>query len=335
MNENLEDIIRQHINIKNPSSNGWQKVYCEVCGDGSRTKGPRGGWLFNGDECYYHCFNCGIKGSLAPPYFMSKDVESILRAFNIPLNKIYLLRNKNNINKEKVVQKKIYYNVIDKPDYFIELNKAVNHPFYDISLKLLKSKHIDPSRYTFYLSIGKSNISPEENAKALYLKNRLIIPAFHNDKMIYYQARALIETTKKYISVNRPRLGSMYFYDNVFNQNCKRLFICEGFFDAYHLNGVSVMENYLTKEQVEVLQKTHKQKIIVPDFNGDSAKLIEIGLDLGWSVAFPDFGDDVKDVTESVTKNGRLYTVKTICDNIYSGDSAKIKFLMDRNKYKK
>jgi hypothetical protein len=336
MDENLEDIVRSHIKIRNPSANHWQKVYCEVCGDGSRTKGPRGGWLLNGDSFSYHCFNCGIKGSLEPPYTMSKDVEEILKSFGIPIKKILLLRSKLSSNNiKKPVEKKLLYNVIQKPDYFVELQNAKNHKFFNIAINLLESKKIDYKKYTFYLSSGKSSLSPEHNAKAIYYKNRLIIPAFYKDNIIYYQARSLVDSPKKYISVDKPRLSSMYFYDRLFDDNINRLFICEGFFDAYHLNGVSVMENYLTKEQIDVLEKCNKQKIIVPDFKGDSCKLIELGLQLGWSISLPEFESNIKDVTDSVISNGRPYTVKMICDHIFSGDVAKFKFLMNRNKYTK
>ena len=59
----VEDLARKYVNFRHGISNGWNMTYCEVCGDGSRTKGPRGGWLFTdgGETCFYHCFNCGNK----------------------------------------------------------------------------------------------------------------------------------------------------------------------------------------------------------------------------------------------------------------------------------
>jgi hypothetical protein len=322
MNETLEDIIREHINIKNPTAAGWQKVFCEVCGDGSRTKGPRGGWLLNNDSASYHCFNCGIKGRLEPPYAMSKDVKTILEAFGIPLNKILYLRLLLSDKISNKPKEKPKFSYIDIPDYFVELKNAKSHPFYNIAINFLKQeKCIDHEKYSFYLSTGKSSVSPDENAKALYLKNRLIIPAFKESKMIYYQSRALIESQRKYVSVDKPKLGAMYFIDRLFDNTTNRLFITEGFFDAFHINGVAVMENYLTSEQEHLLVRCKKQKIIVPDRKGSSDKLLEFAIKHNWSISIPKFDDDVKDITECVKKNGRPYTIKLITDSIYSGSN--------------
>lgn len=322
MNETLEDIVRDYINIKNPTGNGWQKVYCEVCGDGSRKKGPRGGWMLDTESVSYHCFNCGIKGKLEPPYTMGADVKTILEAFGIPLNKILYLRLLSSDKIANVPREKPKFSYIDTPDYFIELKNATTHPFYKMAINFLKNeKCIDHEKYPFYLSTGKSTLSPDENAKALYLKNRIIIPAFKNSKMIYYQARALIETQKRYVTVDKPKLGGMYFIDRLNDSTTNRIFITEGFFDAYHINGVAVMENYLTPEQEDLLVKCKKQKIIVPDKKGSSDKLLEFALKHNWYVSIPKYDDDVKDITESVKKNGRPYTVKLVTDSIYSGSN--------------
>lgn len=323
MNQNLEDILTTHLNFKSAPTNSWRRIYCEVCGDGKRTKGPRGGWLINGDIASYHCFNCGIKGSLAPPYSMSNDVVKILEAFDIPIKEIKFL----GINKSAPVIERPYNKIesIPIPDHFIELTKAYNHPMFNIACNLLiGEKMIDIFKYKFYLSSGKSYSSPEEQAKAKFLKNRLIIPAYKGHDMIYYQSRALLDFGKKYISVDKPRGAAMYFVDRLYDKNIKKIYVVEGFFDAYHVNGVSVMENYLTTEQVDLLNKCDKPKIVVPDRKGDSTKLVNIALDNDWSISVPDFDDDIKDVTECVAKYGRLYTAKLITSSVYSGNTAKI-----------
>lgn len=322
MKENLEDILYDNINFNSAPSKSWRRIYCEVCGDGKRTKGPRGGWLIDGDIASYHCFNCGIKGSLAPPYTMSNDVVKILEAFHVPINKIKLL----GVNKSAapVVKAVKSFEVIPIPDYFVELTKAKSHPMYNIACNfLVNDKMIDIFKYKFYLSTGKSS-SPIELAKAKFLYNRLIIPAYKSDDMIYYQSRALLNSNKKYMSVDKPRGSAMYFIDRLYDKNINRIFVVEGFFDAYHVNGVAVMENYLTKEQIDLLNKFDKPKIVVPDRNGDSTKLVNIALQNDWSISIPNFDDDIKDITDCVLRYGRLYTAKLIANSIYSGDTAKV-----------
>jgi hypothetical protein len=322
MNENLEDILYANINFNSAPSKSWRRIFCEVCGDGKRTKGPRGGWLIDGDIASYHCFNCGIKGSLAPPYTMSNDVVKILEAFHVPVNKVKLL----GMNKSAtpVVKVARAYESIPIPDHFIELTKATNHPMYNIACNfLINEKMINIFKYKFFLSTGESS-SVVEQAKAKFLYSRLIIPAFKSDEMIYYQSRALINNSKKYMSVDKPRGSSMYFMDRLYDKQISRIFVVEGFFDAYHVNGVAVMENYLTKEQIELLNKCDKPKIVVPDRNGDSSKLINIALQNDWAISIPNFDDDIKDITECVIRYGRLHTAQLIASSIYSGDTAKI-----------
>jgi hypothetical protein len=60
----LENIILPHLATHGVSSSGWHSVYCEHCGDGGRTQGPRGGWLFNDNISFYHCFNAGCDGNV-------------------------------------------------------------------------------------------------------------------------------------------------------------------------------------------------------------------------------------------------------------------------------
>ena len=65
--ETIEDIVRSYVPFSHGvSSKGWHSVYCEVCGDGNHSKGPRGGWLFSDEACFYSCFNCGIKTNYDP-----------------------------------------------------------------------------------------------------------------------------------------------------------------------------------------------------------------------------------------------------------------------------
>ena len=64
---NIEDVVRGHVAFTGRvSSKGWSSTYCEVCGDGKRTQGPRGGWLFVDEIAFYNCFNCGVEGNFDP-----------------------------------------------------------------------------------------------------------------------------------------------------------------------------------------------------------------------------------------------------------------------------
>ena len=83
---NIEDVVRDHVAFTGKvSSKGWNSTYCGVCGDGSRTQGPRGGWLFVDDMVFYNCFNCSCEGNFDPhrEFPFSKKMYKIFSSFDL------------------------------------------------------------------------------------------------------------------------------------------------------------------------------------------------------------------------------------------------------------
>lgn len=155
------------------------------------------------------------------------------------------------------------------------------------------------------------------------MMNRLIIPAFRGEDMIYFQGRDLTDKHKeKYLSPRHPRSNLFYGMDRLYEDVKSPLFVTEGFFDAHLINGVALMENKLTSAQVEILKKSPRPKVVVPDRKGDSKRLAEDFLEAGFGVAIPDWSMDVKDVNEAVIKYGRLYVAQSLIDSIKFGARA-------------
>ena len=161
--ENIEDIVRQNVAFSQGSSaQGWNKVYCEVCGDGKRTKGPRGGWLFEDEMCFYHCFNCGIKGDFDPnrEIPLSKDMGTIFKSFGIPASAYKEIVAKKQIGKKgsalnKPKKKKVKTPNLKVPKHFYKLTDADEENIIARkAIKFLRSKNVNPLDYTFYLSTG-------------------------------------------------------------------------------------------------------------------------------------------------------------------------------------
>ena len=183
--------------------------------------------------------------------------------------------------------------------------------------------------YQFYVSSGVTNMGIQHTSIARSLLNRVIIPFMHNSNMIYYQARSLIKTAKnKYINANISKTNIIYGMDELYKNIHKPLFVTEGFFDAYQLNGVSVQENRLSPEQIKILSQSPRTKIIVPDYNGDNYKLAEQGIELGWGVALPDYNVDVKDTSEAIVKLGKLTTLQYISNAIYFDFEAQTRLMV-------
>ena len=340
--KNIEELIREHLLFTHGSnSKGWNRIYCEVCGDGSRTKGPRGGWLFSGDACFYHCFNCGIDGNFDPnrehPY--SKDMVEIFESFGIPKDEYFAVAYAKKVfgdTKEIKKPKLITANSISMPEYFVILQKAKkDNVIAQKAYAELEYRNISPDDYPFFISNGKSTTgNPKDASIAKALMNRLIIPIFneHGD-LIYYQGRALDRDTKiKYINADVPKTSIIYgMHRLAMNQNSP-LYICEGFFDAYHVNGVCTFENNFTSNQIAILNKSRRKKVFIPDRKSDSSKAVDQCIKLGWSVALPDIGTECKDIDDAVRKYGKMHVIKEVASNIYD-DANDAKIMMKLNGY--
>lgn len=332
----IGEIVRHYVPFVHGEAKGWNVVYCEVCGDGSRTKGPRGGWLFTEDKAFYNCFNAACEGSFDPDrkFPRSKTFTNILSSFGVPDSEVKFLELRHKAthkNDDPTVPqiRRVPIEPMVIPKHFYLLSEADDDDEIAEQAKefLLFEKSIDPDSYPFYLSTGvpEKGASPRDAMIAKDLRKRLIIPAFRGENMIYYQARRLDgEEKNKYQSCDKPRANIIYGMDRLYDDIKSPLFVCEGFFDSHHLNGVATMENDLTSQQIELLSRSPRRKIIVPDYKGDSNKLAEMGVKEGWGISCPDFGSEVKDITEAVNKYGRLYVAHEIVSNMKVGYQAQI-----------
>lgn len=341
--ETIEDIIRSHVPFMHGvTSKGWHRVYCEVCGDGSRTKGPRGGWNFVDTACFYNCFNCGVEGSYDPAreHPMSKDMYKVFQAFGIPANEYKILELRHNPDKKVVVKKKVTLPKLDIPDYFKPLAEFdPDDEYANSARKFLWDKHrITDKDYTFYLSTGKTTSpSKDDQYWAKYLRTRIIIPAFYKGRMIYWQARIFIgEDANKYVSAPNVQnsYAVMYGMDNIYTSPDKPLYITEGFFDAWHLGGVAVMTNTMKHAKLEILSRTTRPKIVVPDLNEDGYNLASQAVSQGWGVSIPDIYPAV-DISQAITMFGKLYVLKTIVKNTHYRYKAEVMLRLNYSKFKK
>lgn len=332
----IEDIVRTYVPlVHGSSSKGWNSVYCEVCGDGHRTKGPRGGWLFDGEACFYSCFNCGISGNFDPnrdsPH--SKDMYKILRAFNVPVNDINaLILSKIKDDKKIVVRKeKIYLPNITPPDFFSPLTEFPDDDILanEARYYLWENYKMTQDNYPFFLSTGKTKSTDSaDKYLAKSLRPRIIIPAYQRDRMIFWQARLFVgESTKKYISATVDNSNSVvYGLNNVYDNNTEDcpLYITEGFFDSWHVHGIAVISNTMKSSKVMLLERNRRPKVVIPDYNMDGMHLADQAVELGWGVALPEILP-CTDLCKAINHFGKLYVIKSITENTYYSFEAKLR----------
>jgi len=321
----LEDVIRTFIPLPpHPNGRGFYSVLCKVCMDHGK-KGMRAGFKFDNDSVGYNCFNCGHKAvyNSNENASMPDPMVEVLDAFNVPDDewKQVLLTSMAHKNQgsTNIVQTGISIDIepkeIELPKHFYPLGTD-DDKWTVIARDYLEfDRGVDPDSSSFYLSTGQGD------KQAAKWKGRLIIPIYKDRKLIFYQGRALVEMQKKYLSPPVPKDKVLYGFDKLFENTERPLYIVEGWFDANAVDGVAVFGNQLSDEQIKWLNRSRRQKVIIPDRFGDGQLLANQAIDLGWQISAPDIGD-CKDMSAAVKRFGKLYVMKSITNNTLSGFAA-------------
>lgn len=321
----LQEIIRTYVPLGDATPSGWYPVRCLVCNDHAHKK--RGGFRFEADKVAYHCFNCPAKATYDPNFKMSDAMKDVLAAFGVPeedLNGVILkdLAEKKAVKNPEAKKDSIFYpKEIPLPSYFVRLDYDPQD-----SISVLAEGHLQTKRlmslkdYPFYT--GKNDGSKESKQWI----GRLIIPFYHQNKLIFFQGRDLFDSPDrlKYLSSAVPKGNIMYGMDEIHRKTDDPLYVVEGFFDAYHLGGIAVLGNEISPEQIKILNRTPRKKIVIPDRKGKGYLLALQAIKIGWSVSIPIPEIKYKDVSEIITKYGKMYVLQCIIENTRNGDAAKI-----------
>jgi hypothetical protein len=323
----LIDVFKRHIHplVQSVSKPEWFNTRCMICND-HNNKGLRGGFHFIEPEIVsYNCFNCAHVARYDPNdekcSRITKNMRILLDAYNIPQDEVNeVLRENLNFKAVETVKKPLKYDpkVITLPDHFYELKTAPNDDKWKIiSEHYLKDRLVNPNKYPFYLSTG-------DGFQAEKWEGRLIIPIYKDKQLIFYHGRSLVEPVKpKYLNVVGDREAVLYNYDEIFTYSDRPIFIVEGWFDAFLINGVAVIGKYVTDEQIYWLNRSNRKKIVIPDRWGDGIKMVNNAIKAEWDVSFPDFGA-CKDITDAMKKYGKLYVMSAIMKNVKNGFAAEM-----------
>jgi hypothetical protein len=153
-------------------------------------------------------------------------------------------------------------------------------------------------------------------------ENRVIIPFRWEGRIVGSTARKIIEGKPKYLSDQHPHF--VFNFDKQ-RDDQKYIFVCEGPFDALSINGVALLTNDIADQQARIINSLDAEIIIIPDQDSAGLQLIDKAIHYNWSVAFPNWDDDVKDVADAVQKYGKLFV---IVDAIKTAQRGEIKIKM-------
>jgi DNA primase len=106
--------------------------------------------------------------------------------------------------------------------------------------------------------------------------------------------------------------------------------VCEGQIDALHVEGCALGGSEISDQQAMLLNRLQKQIIVVPDRDKAGSKLVERAIELGYSVAMPEWADDINDIGDAVQQYGRLYTLYSI---VSASEDSSIKIKLREKKW--
>lgn len=319
----IRELIELNVRLDRPNTRGWYPCVHQGCDHGR--KGNRAAFLFpDDDSAIFKCYNCGTITGYAPARdrLVNQKMRKVLSDFFIPDDEIrnielqHFAENKEEYETQEKERIKIEPDEIEVPDYFYFLDDAKpEDKWAQVAKAILESRAIDPDSYPFMLS------------SKVYDKwhKRIIIPVYKQGKLIYYSGRDMTDRAKKkYENPDVEKFKVLFGFKEIFEYTDKPIYIVEGVMDALPLpNMVALMGNEISEAQIEWLNKTHRQKIYVPDRWGNGKPPALKAISLGWSISTPEIGD-VKDLNDAVVKYGKLYVIKTLGENIHSGEIARI-----------
>jgi hypothetical protein len=172
-------------------------------------------------------------------------------------------------------------------------------------IEYIYSRSLTIDDYDFYWT-------PEEG-----FNNRLIIPYFYRGNIVGYCGRRIDDGKPKYLAEQQP--GYVFNLDNQ-HEDRKFVIVCEGPLDAISIDAVSILGSEISQAQRQLIQQLNKEVIVVPDRDHAGKKLVNYAIEYGWSVSFPDWNSDIKDINDSVQKCGKVPTLLNIIKNVESFD---------------
>lgn len=289
------------------TSGGWISFNAPCCihrGESRDTKN-RGGVNFSKDGFVYHCFNCGFKTGWIPGKNLSKNAKDLLRWLNLPdleINKLILeaLKEKDSIPQ---VEKNLIFDLHEEslPDNCKSIvdwaNYGCEEEDFFRCIEYIIDRGLTLDDYHWHWSSASG------------YRDRVIIPFYHQGKIVGWTGRKINEGKPKYLTKTQP--GYVFNLDSQ-TYDRKFVIVVEGQFDAIAIDGVAVMHNEPNEVQCSRINALSKEVIVVPDRDKAGSRILKASIEHGWSVSLPPWGDDIKDVSDAVKKYGKIYTLSAI-----------------------
>ena len=72
------------------------------------------------------------------------------------------------------------------------------------------------------------------------------------------------------------------------------------------------MSAEISSSQHALISQLQREVVVLADRDDAGYRMVEQALEYGWSVAFPDWDDGIKDANDAIRQYGQLYTLYSI-----------------------
>ena len=299
------------------SPSGWISFNAPCCqhrGHARDTR-KRAGIMFS-EGVVYNCFNCKYTASWQPGRTLTEKFKTLCRWLGANDDDIKhlvfeALKTESLDYEPEHFVEKVKFTKKELPEATMPIAEWVNSAYLpdiseDIGLVIdyIISRGFDPLDDNFCWSPAPGFI------------DRVIIPFKYDGVIVGNTARKVKEGRPKYLSDQHP-----FFVFNIDFQDPlnKYVFVCEGPFDALAVDGVALLTNEISQQQAHIINGLGKEVIVIPDQDKAGLMLIKQAIDYDWSVAFPNWGEDVKDCADAVKKYGKLFVIVDIIETAQKG----------------
>ena len=307
----------------NPS--GWTSFNAPCCHHRghNQDKRKRAGVRFD-TGVVYNCFNCKFTASWQPGRQLSEKFKSLCRwlgASEDTINTMIFeaLKTESPEYTPRESQARITFAEKQMPEHSLPISEWLEVDFKGNDIleenlakvvEYIYDRGFNPLSKDFYWT-------PADG-----YADRVIVPFYYKGKIVGNTARKVRKGRPKYLSDHHSQ-----FVFNVDEQaeDQKYIFVTEGPFDAMSINGVALLTNNISEQQYRIIQGLGHEVIVIPDQDEAGLQLINKAVEYGWSVAFPNWENDVKDVADAVQRYGKLFVT---VDAIKTAQTGSIKINM-------
>jgi hypothetical protein len=292
------------------SPSGWTSFNAPCCqhrGHSPDTR-KRAGVRFDGDGIVYNCFNCKFSTGWQPGSPFGEKMKTLTRWLggnddDIKEMIFESLKTESPEYQPDHYQPKIEFTDKELPEdskslYDWACNPTGLTPELQQSLisvvQYVVDRGYDPYDKNFYWS------------PAAGYDSRVLIPFVYQGRIVGSTARKVTDGKPKYLSDQHPHF---VFNVDAQKEDQKYVFVCEGPFDALAIGGMALLTNEIADQQARIINSLGHTVIVIPDQDKAGLVLFDRAAELDWSVAMPNWDNDVKDVADAVQRYGKLFVI--------------------------